>query len=413
MDLLRRLEGHNAHPRIAAVVRVALLPLLLPAELFEAAHGQPDLPMTNPLLVVIGVYAVALLVYTFRTRRTLQLAPFAVIDTLLIALLIYAEGGALADVRFALGLPVLVVAFLAGPRLTAAIAGLAVFSFVAASLLHNNVGNRASDHYIAVHALDLAWRGALAVVVSYCLTSRAQRIRELLDSRRQLVTQSLRAEAEARRQLSYALHDGLAQDLLCVQQDLKAASRGRLEYLGRAQLALGDAVSQLRGQIFLLHPHQLEREGLAAALETVASRQELVGGARPVIAVAEGVDGRDAELLFSVARELLINAVRHAQARSVTLTVERDGDDIVVICEDDGRGFSPQRRSSALGEGHLGLAACTERVEAVGGTFEILSSPGGGAVIRARVPAGRLPSAADAAPAAPALPPLAAAVTTR
>jgi two-component system NarL family sensor kinase len=409
MNLLRRLEGHNAHPRIAAVVRVALLPLLLPAEAFEATHSEADLSFTNPLLGAIAAYAFILLIYAFTTKRELKLAPFAVTDTLLIGLLIYAEGGALADMRFALGLPVLVVAFLAGPRLTAAIATLAVASFVVASTLHNSFGDRVSDHYIAVHALDLAWRGALAVIVSYCLTSRAQRIRELLESRRQLVTQSLRAEAEARRQLSYALHDGLAQDLLCVQQDLKAASRGRPEYLGRAQLALGDAVSQLRGQIFLLHPHQLEREGLAAALETVASRQELVGGGRPEISVAPGVDGRDAELLFSVARELLINAVRHAQARHVTLTVDRKGDDIVVTCEDDGRGFTPQRRRNALEHGHLGLAACTERVEAVGGTFEIVSAPGRGAMIRATVPAGRLPAAASATPAAPARAPLAAA----
>jgi two-component system NarL family sensor kinase len=406
-NLLRRLEGRNAHPRIAAVVRVALLPLLLPAEAFESSRPDADLAITNPLLALIAAYAFVLLIYTFTTRRELKLAPFAVADTLLIALLIYAEGGALADVRFALGLPVLVVAFLAGPRLTASIAALAVASFVAASILHNSFGDRVSDHYIAVHALDLMWRGALAVVVSYCLTSRAERIRELLESRRQLVTQSLRAEAQARRQLSYALHDGLAQDLLCVQQDLKAASRGRTEYLGRAQLALGAAVAQLRGQIFLLHPHQLEREGLAAALETVASRQVLAGGARPVIKVAPGVDGRDAELLFSVARELLINAVRHADAENVILSVDRRGDDIVVSCRDDGSGFTPQRRRDALEGGHLGLAASTERVEAVGGTFEIISAPGQGTLIRATVPAGRLPDAADATPAAPARPPLA------
>jgi hypothetical protein len=180
MALLRRLEGRNAHPRIAALVRVALLPLLLPAEAFESSQTGADLSFTNPLIAAIAVYAFALLIYTFTTKRELKLAPFAVADTLLIALLIYAEGGALADIRFALGLPVLVVAFLEGPRLTAAIAALAVVSFVVASAAHNSTDNAVADHYIAVHALDLAWRGALAVVVSYCLTSRAERIRVLL-----------------------------------------------------------------------------------------------------------------------------------------------------------------------------------------------------------------------------------------
>jgi hypothetical protein len=90
MSLLRRLEERNAHPRIAAVVRVALLPLLLPAEVLERSHGSADLPFTSPLLGLIAGYAVILLVYTFRTRRELHLAPFAVADTLLIALFVYA-----------------------------------------------------------------------------------------------------------------------------------------------------------------------------------------------------------------------------------------------------------------------------------------------------------------------------------
>ncbi len=391
MGLLRRLEGRNANPRIAALVRVLLLPLLLPAEAFDAAHQDAGLPFTSPLLGVITVYAIALLVFTFRTRRELRLAPFAVADTLLIALLVYAEGGALADIRFALGVPVLVVAFLEGPRLTAAIASLAVGSFVVAATLHNNFGDGVSDHFVAVHALDFAWRGALAVVISYFLTRRAATIRELLESRRQLVAQSLKAEAEARRRLSYDLHDTLAQDLLCVQQDLKAASRGRPQYLERAQSALGDAVAQLRGQIFLLHPHQLERDGLAAALQTVADRQAFDGGPRTVITVAPGVDGGDAELLFSIARELLGNALRHADATEVSLSVERAGDTITVLCQDDGRGFAPERPSDAIGSGHLGLAATAERVESVGGTFEIDSAPGRGTRIRMTVPAGALP----------------------
>ncbi|HUR85033.1 MAG TPA: ATP-binding protein [Solirubrobacteraceae bacterium] len=390
-SLLRRLEGRNANPRIAAIVRVVLLPLLLPAEAFEAARDDIGSPFTNPLLGFIAIYAVIVLVYTFRTERNLHLAPFAAADTLLMALLVYAEGGALADIRFALGVPVLVVAFLEGPRITAAIASLAVGAFVLASTLHNNFGDGVSDHFVAVHALDLAWRGALAVVVSFFLTRRAERIRELLESRRQLVAQSLKAEAEARRRLSYDLHDTLAQDLLCVQQDLKAASRGRPEYLARAQAALGDAMTQLRGQIFLLHPHQLEREGLAAALQTVAERQSFDGGARTQITVAPGVDGGDAELLFSVARELLSNALRHAGAKEIRLTLDRAGDTITVLCQDDGCGFAPERRRTAIESGHLGLAATAERVESVGGALVVDSAPGRGTRIRATLPVAGAP----------------------
>ena len=112
------------------------------------------------------------------------------------------------------------------------------------------------------------------------------------------------------------------------------------------------------------------------------------------------------ELLFSVARELLINAIRHADADEVTLAVDRRGDAIVVTCRDDGRGFSPQRRRDALECGHLGLVACTERIESVGGTFAIHSVPGRGTHIQASVPVGG-PPVAGGAREAPARAPVA------
>lgn len=369
-------------------MRVALLPLLLPAEALEAAHSQPDLPVAQPLLAFLVLYSLACLVYTFRARHEVPMAPFAVIDILLLAALIYAEGGAVADIRFALGLPVLISAFLAGPRLTLGLALLAVAAFVAGSVLHASFSDEVRAHEVAVHALDLAWRCGLAVIVCVFLTRRNDRIRELLESRRLLVAQALKAEGQARRELSYALHDELAQELLFVQQDLKAVSRGRPEYLAHAQDALAHAVERLRRQIFVLHPHQLEREGLAAALQAVAERQPLASGSRPLVAVAPEAAGIDDELLFSVARELLTNAVRHASATSVTLTIDREDGQIVVTCRDDGRGITPQERREALARGHVGLAACTERVEALGGTFEIVTGSGRGTTVRATLPLG-------------------------
>lgn len=393
-----RLEGPNASARTWALVRVALLPLLLPAEALEAAHSQPDLPVAQPLLAFLVLYSVAYLVYAFRTRRAVPIAPIAVLDILVLAALIYAEGGAVADIRFALALPVLISAFLAGPRLTLGLALLAVASFVVGSMLHA-ASSDVSAHEIAVHAFDLAWRCGLAVVVCFFLTRRNDRIQELLASRRLLVSQSLRAEGQARRELSYSLHDELAQELLYVQQDLKAVSRGKTEYLVRAQDALADAVERLRRQIFVLHPHQLDREGLAAALQAVAQRQPLANGERPVVEVTPEVSGVDDELLFAVARELLTNAVRHARAAHVTLTIARDDGQIVVICRDDGCGIAPAARRDALARGHLGLAACAERVESLGGSLQIETGPGRGTSVRAAI---GLPAAATRARERPA-----------
>ena len=402
MTGLLRLEGRNAAARISALVRLAVLPMLFLFEGLETPAAPPDLSIGEPLLAVLFVYAVVAAVVAFAARRDLPAAPFAIADIALVSLLVFAEGGALADIRFVLFVPVL-VAVLSGPRLTFVVGALSVAGFVAAAVASARYGAPADTRIVVVHGLDMAWRAALAVAVAVLLARRAERNRRLAESRRSLVTQALEAEARARRDLSYALHDELVQALLCAQQDLKVARRGRAEYIDRADDALDDAVRRLRHEIFQLHPHVLETAGLETALAAVAAQGVRPDAAPPVVAVAPDAAGVDDELLFSLGRELLTNVARHAGARHVELTVERAGESLVLRCRDDGRGMAPERRGAALAGGHLGLAACTERVEAVGGRLELASEVGAGTEVRATVPvAGRRDGGAGSPPARPA-----------
>jgi two-component system, NarL family, sensor kinase len=71
--------------------------------------------------------------------------------------------------------------------------------------------------------------------------------------------------------------------------------------------------------------------------------------------------------------------------------VRREYDGIVLRCADDGRGCDASAgqapgSASAVPRGHPGLAACTERVEAIGGAMEVRSAPGRGMVVRAVLP---------------------------
>src|SRR5205085_3369291 len=102
----------------------------------------------------------------------------------------------------------------------------------------------------------------------------------------------------------------------------------------RAEAALAVAIRRLRHEIFRLHPHVLETSGLEAALDAVAGDQARDEAERPVVTVAPEAAGVDDELLFSLGRELLTNAARHAGARRVDLTVERTADAIVLSCRD-------------------------------------------------------------------------------
>jgi signal transduction histidine kinase len=201
-----------------------------------------------------------------------------------------------------------------------------------------------------------------------------------------LVAESLRAEDRARRKIAYVLHDDVVQSLLSVRQDLTAAARGRSDAIGRAREVLETTVGALRQEIFHLHPHQLETLGLPAAIRAVAHQKARAGGFEVDVRVADDVAGSHDDLVLALARELLQNAAKHAGACRVRVDVGREGRTVVVRCADDGRGCDEERRAAAVREGHLGLAACTERVEAVGGRMEVRSAPGRGTIVRAVLP---------------------------
>jgi signal transduction histidine kinase len=83
---------------------------------------------------------------------------------------------------------------------------------------------------------------------------------------------------------------------------------------------------------------------------------------------------------YRIATEAMTNVVRHAEARSciVRLAVDRDG--LVVEIEDDGRGIDPTAPSG------VGRRSIDERAAEVGGEVDLLTRPGGGTIIRARLP---------------------------
>ena len=89
--------------------------------------------------------------------------------------------------------------------------------------------------------------------------------------------------------------------------------------------------------------------------------------------------------MFSIARELLANAARHSQARTIRLCLTSSAEALELVVSDDGRGFSPGQRAAAVGRGHIGLATSAERAAAGGGTLEIASAPGAGTTVTVRL----------------------------
>jgi len=191
------------------------------------------------------------------------------------------------------------------------------------------------------------------------------------------------ADAE-RIRIARNLHDGAQQQLVAVGQLLDMARRA-LErspedveaLLDQAREQLTTANAELRELARGLHPVRLADAGLAGALESLAATSVL-----PVEIAAlpqrRFPDVVEASLYFLVS-EALSNAVKYAQASRLVVSIHQQGP--VVICEvtDDGVGAA----SAAEGSG---LAGLTERLEALGGTLQVVSPPGAGTRLHATLP---------------------------
>jgi two-component system NarL family sensor kinase len=215
---------------------------------------------------------------------------------------------------------------------------------------------------------------------------RANQVEELSAHRGRLVAEAVGAEEQARRALAEQLHDGPLQALLAARQDLEEAMAGDDSGLNRADHAVRATVAVLRDAVFELHPTVLEHAGLGPALLAVAEAKGQQAGFAPRVSVDRAASGVNDQLLFSLARELLANAAKHAQAQNVWIRLTSDGEAIEMVVRDDGQGFEPSEPREALRTGHIGLASIAERATAVGGGVSVETQPGTGTTVTIRLP---------------------------
>lgn len=375
--------------RALALIRLAALPVIFLGERF-VAHPEAGSGRFEEILFAAALYAVVAFAaaYTGAGSRIPAWA-YAALDVGFICALTYTSGGPYSQLRYAFFLLPFGAALLFRPRDTAAASLASILGYLAISLLYPAGDVPALVGFEAAQAFYLLWTGIAATLLSYLLKRRSDTIEALAASRGRLVAQALDAEDRERRRLAEALHDEAIQNLLAARQELAAAVGGEPD-VRLVQAGLDTTIKQLRDAVFNLHPYVLDHAGLPAALEAVAERYARRGGPRFDVDVAPDATGLHDKLLFSIARELIANATKHADARTVTVSVRRDDRKVVLEVADDGRGFETGRLDEALRAGHIGLASCAERAEAFGGRFEIISGHGQGTVVSAVLPAQEL-----------------------
>ena len=220
----------------------------------------------------------------------------------------------------------------------------------------------------------------------------------LLETARLQEQRRYHAGVDERRRIAGELHDRLIQTLASI--DLHALNGGDLwrgqrweplgEELGRLKQLAEEALEEARGVVSELAPVRLREAGLAVYLQDCL-RQFQERASTPVeatLSLAETeVPEPTALLLIGLLREGLNNVRKHAMATRVTLRIAQRGDNIAFRLADNGRGFCPEE--SPLRQAptrQYGLAYLRERVAATGGELSVVSRPGAGTVLEARVP---------------------------
>jgi two-component system NarL family sensor kinase len=371
---------------VTALIRLAAVPLFFAAERLVDHPVQNSAPF-GPLLILAGVYAAATLAAELTSRRIVPGWWLATFDLALITALVATSGGPFSQLRYAFFVLPIGAALLLRPLATLAASGATVSAYAAIALTFPGDETVRPDAagFEVTQALFLAWMGAAATLLSVLLTRRTKEIEALAAGRRRLVAQALDAEDRARRRLADALHDEALQNVLAARHELGAGDHARLDLVAEG---LDQTVTQLREAVFDLHPHLLEHAGLGSALRAVAERAAGRSGFDVHAELDEDASGGQDELLFAIGRELIVNAARHAGARRLWVALRRRGDRVELTIADDGRGIDLTRVAQAPREGHIGLASCAERAEAVGGRFSIGPGPDGrGTLARVSLPA--------------------------
>jgi signal transduction histidine kinase len=201
--------------------------------------------------------------------------------------------------------------------------------------------------------------------------------------------------AEERSRLAHELHDAVSQKLFSLRLTAQAAAaladrdpvraKGALQQV--AALA-AEAADELRAAVVELRPAALDEDGLVATLRTQIQVLDRAHSAR-VTFTARGpraLPAAQEEAMLRVAQEALHNALRHARAEHVDVTLDRHGRGAVLRITDDGTGFDPMavRRAGR----HLGLVSMRDRASGVGGRLTVESAPGKGTAIEMEVPGG-------------------------
>lgn len=220
--------------------------------------------------------------------------------------------------------------------------------------------------------------------------------RQMQEHLRHLTHKILTAQEDERREISRELHDEIAQTLTGINVQLANLKREAMVNTKGLKGKIAGTQRLVRKSVGIVHrfarrlrPALLDDLGLIAALNSfINGMQERTNIKIKLTTFSElkDLDVTKRTVFYRVAQEALTNVVRHAEAKLVHVVFKSRRKTVLMQIRDNGKSFNVQYVLLAKGKKHLGVLGMRERVEMIGGTFKIESSPGQGTLVSAEVP---------------------------
>lgn len=253
------------------------------------------------------------------------------------------------------------------------------------------------ERWFLMNVVPMRRPGGGAVVMHANITRRKKAEESLLENERnlrasreeyrELARKLISAQEDARRRLARELHDSFSQRLALLSMhaakiEIGGSDTGSLiKSINRIQEEISRLSADIHDIARQLHPQIIEDLGLADALESYVTRFSETEG-MPVDFRSTEIDGglpmEKALNLYRIAQESLINAVKHARAGLIEVSLENVDGRVRLSVKDDGVGFDPD---AVRNKKRFGLVTIRERASFIGGDLSIVSSPDSGTEI--------------------------------
>ncbi|MFA5834744.1 MAG: PAS domain S-box protein [Bacteroidota bacterium] len=255
-----------------------------------------------------------------------------------------------------------------------------------------------TELWVMGHALpEINTDGSLAGFVGTItdITERMHAEIEIDSSRKQLRALTVRLQnirEEERTHIAREIHDdlgqaltGLKMDLVWVNNKLQSSDDVILKRL-KSMIELADAtIHKVRKLATDLRPGILDDIGLAAAIEWQGKDFGERTGIDFTFHLDENLqmDEKRSTAFFRIFQESLTNVIRHAQAKNVAISLRKDGSNVLLTIEDDGKGIAQNELANPRSVGILGMK---ERAASFNGEVNVAGVPNKGTTVRVRIP---------------------------